>query len=261
MTKILIVDDEKFIRLGIEIILKREFADKFDIMNARNGEEAIELIEGNKIDILITDIKMPKMDGIEMIKNLYKKNALPICIVVSGYGNFEYAQSCIEFGVKNYLLKPIERKKLIEVIKGIVKELKRELKKEDIEEKIYKIDESASKLEEEYIDMAKEYIQKNYYRDLNMAVVSNYISLSYSYFSTIFNRYLNMKFSDYLNYIRVQESKKLLKRCDYKIYEISEKVGYKNSKHFMKMFKKFEKRSPSQYRIEILNKDKTKGVE
>jgi two-component system response regulator YesN len=82
-----------------------------------------------------------------------------------------------------------------------------------------------------------------------MAVVSNYVSLNYSYFSTIFKKHIEMNFLDYLNKIRIEKAKEYLKRVDYKIYEIAEEVGYKNPKHFSKIFKKIEKITPIEYRL------------
>lgn len=106
MYSILIADDEKQERDGISRLLKRY---RFDlkISLASNGEEALKEFEKEEYDILLTDIKMPFMDGIQLIKEIQKRGMSPICIIYSAYGEFEYAQNAISLGVLEYLLKPI----------------------------------------------------------------------------------------------------------------------------------------------------------
>ena len=95
---------------------------------------------------------------------------------------------------------------------------------------------------------AVEYIKANYSKDLNMAVVSNHISMNYSLFSYTFKRYVGTNFVNYLKNIRIGEAKKLLVETDMKVHEISKAVGYEHEKHFMKTFKNITGLTPSQYR-------------
>nr|WP_285848113.1 MULTISPECIES: AraC family transcriptional regulator [unclassified Mesobacillus] len=98
------------------------------------------------------------------------------------------------------------------------------------------------------MDRAIAYIRENYHKDLNLAVVANYISLNYSYFSHMFKEYIGQNFVDYLKMVRVENAKKLLKETDFKILEISEMVGYKNPKQFARVFREAEGISPKEYR-------------
>lgn len=237
LKKILVVDDEKFIRTGISLILEDTFKEQVEVIQAKNGKEAIEIIENREFDIIISDINMPFINGIDLIKEIRKSNQDVEVIVISGYDVFEYARQCMKYGVKNYLLKPINDEELIDIVSVSIGKNKDVFEEED------------NKLEDIYIEKAREYIETHYFKDINMAVVSNFVSLNYSYFSSLFNKHMGMNFSDYLNYIRIQKSKVLLKNIDYKIHEISEMVGYKNSKHFTKNFKKFEKRTPMEFRL------------
>ena len=100
----------------------------------------------------------------------------------------------------------------------------------------------------EKIVQAVHYIKENYKSDLNMAVVSNCISMNYSLFSLNFKQYTGMNFVNYLKKIRVEEAKRLLEGTDEKINDISRLVGYENDKHFMKIFKSVCGVSPSEYR-------------
>lgn len=98
------------------------------------------------------------------------------------------------------------------------------------------------------IQQAIQYIEENYDTDLNMAVVSNNLSMNYSLFSLAFKQYTGSNFVNYLKDIRMREAKRLLEETDMKIIEISQRVGYDNEKHFMKIFKASCGVSPSEYR-------------
>lgn len=106
MYTILLVDDEKSEREGLKkLILRSDYP--LHVLQAKNGEDALEVFSSYPIDILLTDIKMPFMNGIELIEAVHKRGFFPICIIYSAYGEFEYAKNAIELGVLQYLLKPI----------------------------------------------------------------------------------------------------------------------------------------------------------
>lgn len=124
MYSILIVDDEKKERDGIGRLIQR-YNYALDIKKACNGEDALKVFEKNHIDILLTDIKMPLMDGMQLIEELHRRGKSPICIIYSAYGEFEYAQNAISLGVLEYLLKPIRLdafQKLMEKVIGLCEE-------------------------------------------------------------------------------------------------------------------------------------------
>ena len=104
---ILLVDDEKNERKGIEKLIQKN-GYNLQVFQAENGVDALKIFKEKKIDILLTDIKMPFMDGMELIKEVHKEGWDPVCIIYSAYGEFEYAQNAIALGVIQYLLKPIK---------------------------------------------------------------------------------------------------------------------------------------------------------
>ncbi|WLR55910.1 response regulator [Mesobacillus subterraneus] len=123
MYKVFIADDEKNIRLGIQAMIKREYPD-FKTFIASNGQEALDGILENKPDIVITDIKMPRMDGIQLIKELQQQDDIKTSIVIlSGYDDFTYAKEAIKHKVKDYLLKPVNRTELFKTLNTIIEEL------------------------------------------------------------------------------------------------------------------------------------------
>lgn len=116
MTKILIADDEKLIRAGIKKILSGSLSRAVTILEARNGREAFDLCAKELPDILITDIRMPGMDGTELMEQVSGLAQKPAIIVLSGFDDFSYAQSAISSGALAYLLKPIDSAELLNVV-------------------------------------------------------------------------------------------------------------------------------------------------
>lgn len=474
MKKLLIVEDEKMIRQGIESIARRSSVPIEEILLCKNGEEAYEIVKNNKIDVMITDIRMPKKDGITLVKEIQNLTHVPKVVVISGYDDFSYAVELLRYGAKEYLLKPIEREKInaiLEKLEQLIMEEEKQVKdseqigiqqfkymllnpgitleetyaienefnkyfvtgeyvvcctnskswqidpnshiiilddvngqsvfllnaeikeevlsnllkdyfvgvsrnhmnlrdlrtayeealyarkyafatgnfiteysktetvketvsselieqmvqlagtdkieevnkflvkilyktkqgqiepdyfmgimnelvdkicnnyknvlnfdKEEIDnlKKVYGYDNASiyyetiyewiekinEKLLSEYddyknkqkIQRAISYIQENYAKDLNMAVVSNFISMNYSLFSYVFKQFTGMNFVNYLKDIRMKEAKRLLEETDKKIIEISNAIGYENEKHFMKIFKSTTGVSPTEFR-------------
>ncbi|GGI46387.1 hypothetical protein GCM10008018_16840 [Paenibacillus marchantiophytorum] len=133
MRKVLIVDDEKNIRLGLRAMINREFPDAYDFEFACDGEEALALLSASSTDIVITDIRMPVMDGITLINRIQELDWIPAVIILSGYDDFQYAKEAIRCEVKEYLLKPIVRDDLSRTFLRLEKGLQQ---KEQISEQL-----------------------------------------------------------------------------------------------------------------------------
>jgi len=116
MRNLLIVDDEKNIRDGIKVMIAREFPGIYHFFEASDGEAALNIARMTPVDVLITDIKMPVMDGIELIKLIQQLERIPAVIILSGYNDFTYAKEAIRWKVKEYLLKPIVRQELYQAL-------------------------------------------------------------------------------------------------------------------------------------------------
>lgn len=119
--KILIVDDEPTIRAGLRMLLMNCFDGIIISGEAKHGKEALELIKSQKPDILITDILMPVMDGLQLIESIREKQLDIDIIVLSGHSDFEYARHALRLGVNEYLLKPVTQEKMNEAILSIVR--------------------------------------------------------------------------------------------------------------------------------------------
>lgn len=471
MNRVLVVEDEKLIRQGIAAMIKKSGVPVNEVLECSNGLQALDILKETKVDVMFTDIRMPKMNGIELVKSLQNLEEPPITIAVSGYDDFSYAVEMMRQGVREYILKPVERDKLREVLSKLQEELEyrkeNEKKTKDAanqlmkyllededsseeainllekringevgdhfrvivatpedeghygitltsveEQKVYivnpkvleqqsvqnrfygisdeysnvldlknaylqakarrstsfftsttMISEDAKAVNEELLkkgeelcsmtatgvrvqligtdrlnDLQKEwksfftaaerlqisrksfckairnfatefakvyrrpfpenlsnplkyeslniyvdefnafiekanadllqandgslkdtkiqaaikYIEDNFDKDLNMAVVSNEISMNYSLFSVAFKNYTGENFVTYVKTLRMDKAKALLEETDLKVNEISKAVGYDNEKHFLKSFKAFVGVSPSEYRKNLL---------
>lgn len=123
MRKLLIADDERHIRLGLKAMIERQFPERYRIFLAAEGKTALETCDAERPDIVITDIRMPEMDGIALIKDLAGRPNVPALLILSGYDDFQYAKEAIRHKVKEYLLKPIVREDLFAALGRIEAEL------------------------------------------------------------------------------------------------------------------------------------------
>jgi two-component system response regulator YesN len=488
MRKILIVDDEELIRNGLKVMVERYKEDYYDITTCHDGISAKEQIKENYFDIIITDIRMPNLTGIELIKDIRNKGLNTSIVIVSGYDSFNYASEALKCGAKAYLLKPIKRNELYDTLESIEEDIELKnttnvekinyilfnekisskdinkilnnirqeflydkftcfvtrMKNKDSKEKLYsyinddktilfndykgnlvifsnsekevkKIIKDSNELSDLSIGMSSEgkgiddirksyeealrsyeyrvfyeekhiinyseleiksrkntidenfleniknsigldriedinntlnsivdvnnlsqydlqyilefnrnivgtirdiseriniednllkeninklssiynfeninifirrlkevlyelngellvinsksssnnalikavdYINNNFNKQINLAVVANYVSMNYTYFSEMFKEYTGDSFVNYLKKIRVEEAKKLLTNPEYKIYQIATEVGYDDPKHFSKIFKKITGVTPNEYRNNVLN--------
>lgn len=124
MKNVLIAEDEKIIRQGLKNMIQRSGVEVDNFFECNNGEAALKIVSENKIDLMFTDIRMPKMDGITMVKSIRQCEHVPIIVAVSGYDDFNYAVEMLRNGVREYLLKPVERDKITELMHKFDDELK-----------------------------------------------------------------------------------------------------------------------------------------
>ena len=252
--RILIVDDEPNTRKGLAKMLEVWSAGRYQILQAENGQEAREIIEKEKIHLLITDIRMPEITGLMLVEGLKKAGKELVVIIISSYSQFTYAQEAIQLGVKNYLLKPLNRQKLIEAVEqALVDEERNERNgviEKVIDEHLYHIevknDQTRLPIKE-----ACQYINDHLNEPLSLRDVSQSVHLNSSYFSFLFKEQMNVTFSEYVTRKRLQAAKKLLMCTDLQIADISAAVGYKTDKYFIKLFKEHEGMTPSKYRKNV----------
>lgn len=248
MRKILIVEDEKMIRQGIRVMIENSDVLYEEIHECRHGKEASEYLKENACDLVLTDIKMPFMDGIELtawMREHLDAEQMPIIVVISGYGEYEYVRMAMKQGAIDYLLKPVDREEL----KRILWQAEESWQKRRPEPGGGVGSEGRiSPVNQRKMQEAVSYLYRNYARPVDMAEVSNHISMNYTMFSAEFKKYTGQKFSAWLNRLRIEKAKKLILDSDLKLNEVGVKVGFEDAARFTKVFREETGMTPSMYR-------------
>lgn len=243
MLNILIVDDDYVEREGIKSLIS-DYRFPFKVLEAENGIIAEEILNRNSIDILITDIKMPMKNGLELSKMARKTQENLKIVICSGYDDFEYAKSAIKLGVVNYLLKPLVIDEFLEVMQDITK--------------ISLITDNPQNetQESKVINQVKSILKDNFQRDISLSDVANEVYLSPGYLSILFKKETGMNFSKYLTDYRLHKASYLLTNSNMKINDIADFVGINNSSYFCKIYKNKYGTAPLQYRESGITDDK-----
>lgn len=249
MLDIIVVEDEAPIRDWIAYTISN-ISNEFNVLaSATNGKEAYELAVKFKPKVIISDIKMPIMGGIELTKKV--KEIFPdiYVILLTNYAEFSYAKEAISCGVYEYLVKSdIRPKELKEILEQVYTNIKEEEKhaKSTLCKEIHLAE--AKDNYSKTIKKSIEYIHKNYKQHISLQDISNYVFLSHEYFSRLFKEEVGENFSYYLTNYRMKKAEKLIKNTDMKISQIAMEVGYTNASYFSRSYKKFKGISPEEDR-------------
>lgn len=240
--KIMIVDDEPKIRRGMKTLLEEQ--DGFEVIGIYdNAMSSLSDMAEKQPNVLITDIKMPEYSGLDLIEKIREKDKNLYIIILSGYGSFKYAQRAIRSGVYRYLTKPTNPRELISVLREI------ELKIEGVNRTVSKSEENESvEVGNLLIRKALDYIELHYSEKIGLKTLSDALYISPNYFSDLFRRHMKVKFSDFLIEYRLKKACILLKKPEYKVSEISEMVGFRDSTYFSTVFKKTYNLTPLEYK-------------
>ncbi|MBS1408476.1 MAG: response regulator, partial [Oscillospiraceae bacterium] len=132
MYKVVIVDDEPVIRAGLRELLPWEELGMQIVFEAENGAAALDYLHTHRVEILITDIRMEVMDGLELIRQAKALYPQLHCVILTGFDDFAYTKAAIRLGIENYILKPVDEKELLETLSGIENKLMQEEKGETV---------------------------------------------------------------------------------------------------------------------------------
>ena len=245
MYKLLIADDESLIRKGIKRFIDLEELNISKIYEAENGKEAIDLVKENKLDIVLMDINMPILNGLEAAKEIKLFNSEIFVVILTGYDYFEYAQKAIRVSVDDYILKPVSRKDIEYILKSAIDKIVEKKKR-----KVLKNSENSSEIElNDNFKLVKDYIGKNIFEyDLSLNKMAEDIGYSSTYLSVLFKQIYNMPFQDYVNKIRMEQAKMLLLSTSLRNQEIAENIGIEDVNYFITKFKKMYHITPKQFR-------------
>lgn len=251
---ILVVDDEPRTRTGLKKMLETWGAGQTRILTADNAKTAQDILETEPVHLLITDIRMPVVSGLNLVETLnrMRPRSRPAVILISGYAEFNYARQGIELGVANYLLKPISRDKLVAAVEQALREAERRMLAEAAEKfmdpKLLDAQDGTKPLSEP-VRQAMEYVERHLDRAIGLREAAAHVHLTPSYFSTLFKEQMRMTFSEYVARRKLQKGKEWLLHTKLPVSDIADRLGYQSPKYFNKLFRKYEGCSPRQYRL------------
>lgn len=223
MLRCAIIDDEKSVHKIINNIIEKDGLPLVISNSAYDGIEGKSLIQKNNFDIIFIDIQMPYLDGFDLISKYPNNNY----IVVTAFDYFDYAQRALRLGVKDILLKPIDREQLAEAVNRAIG---------------FKLTKN------KVIDEVLLYIHSNFSKEITVSDLAEQNYMNSSNFSRLFKNCVGVSIIDYLRKIRINKAKDLLDSSYKSISEIALEVGYKSENLFYKDFKRIENITPSKYR-------------
>ena len=243
MYKVCIIEDETIIRKGLLRAIDWKALDCKVVAEACNGKEGYKVIESEKPDIIILDINMPIMTGIDLLALLPKETYA--LIILSGHSEFEYAQKAIQFGVSEYLLKPIDHDALEESLKRAIKQVDmyRQYQSPTVGDPYHVMSEYQN-VDSLTLRIALKYIEEHYREKITLDDLKAVTGRGTNSIVNRFQKHLNQSFNEYLTKYRMQEALNLMKMHHYHLYEISEMVGFSDYKYFHKVFNKTVGSSP-----------------
>ncbi|TXK85054.1 response regulator [Paenibacillus sp. N3.4] len=268
MFKLLIAEDVKTVRDTLVHSIPWERLGIVLLGAVENGEEALTWMDREEPDLLLTDIGMPKMNGLELIAAVKARNPEIRCLILSGLNEFEHARQAVKLQVLDYVLKPIDPVEIEAVLSRATEELRKEREErqgvafavQSVKEKLPNLLESLSPAEwsgslkkKRLVEQALQYIKEVYtHRELSLSDVADSVGLSDKYLNLLFKEVTGTTINHAIIRLRMEEAARLLKDPAIKIYEICDQIGYTDQDHFRESFKKQFGLTPTDYRNKYL---------
>lgn len=270
LLKILLVDDEVKIVEGLKQMIDWRGCGYEVCGQARNGSEGLEEARRLQPQLIITDIRMPHMDGLEMIRCWQAENPAASFMILSGYSDFAYARQAMQYGVRHYVLKPVEETEIerglrelavdIHTQQAYAEELQELREQSDAYQRVRvhlqeaAVDEQRLRSplsDQERFDLVhriRAYIDLHAHEPLTLVQVAERFFVHPHYLSQLFHKKTGMPFLQYLTSKRIEQAKGLLHNSELKIYEVARRVGYEDAKYFSKLFERNTGIKPTAYR-------------
>lgn len=252
MLKLMIVDDEPFMLKGLINIIEKGQTPCSEIVSACDGFDALEKLENYRPDLLITDIQMPEMNGLELIRKARDRGLCNRFIILTGYDDPVYLHQAIRCRVIDYLLKPINKTELYDIMANLSLEL---LSDDDDVNSQASSDWDETGTGFDYDQMSNNvkkiirHIETHYKDNISLDHIAEHVYLHPNYISSLFRKETGLTLINYLHLYRIKKAKKLmLGDSDDSLLRISEQVGYESVRHFFSVFKKYCGVTPSEYR-------------
>lgn len=242
--KLLIADDEEYVRTSLQEIPWSNYGITLEGV-ASDGQEAHEMALRLKPDVLLTDIRMPYINGLELTRRL--KNGLPCLKVVllTGWSDFEYAREAIKAGASNYLVKPSPDEEIIDAVLVVMEELG--LRETEVKQNA-ESDLPNVQAKKRAVKQACEHVHKDLSVAVTLTEIAEEVNMNASAFSRLFRQEMGCSFSEFVTSARMSKAKKLLIESNFRINEIAQEVGYISVSHFVQVFGDYSGMTPGKFR-------------
>lgn len=243
--KLLAVDDEVMVRSFIKTVIDREKLPVSLFAEADNGTDAVRLSRELKPDLIFMDIRIPDGSGINAAEKILADNPEARIVVISAYGEFEYARAAFRAGVRDYLLKPVRPADIAELVRKAAADLGK------------KHSESADQARKpDLLRLIEDYIDNNLNRQIHLSDMAQAVFISPFHLSRTFKRLTGQSIVDFMHERRLAKAEELLSVTSYSVTEVAGRVGFNDAAYFATCFKSKKGLSPTQYRKE---QDNTKN--
>lgn len=241
MNKILLVDDERWVRKALKWTIEKTDLPFVVVQECANGQDALHWLKTNEADLVLTDIRMPLMDGLALAKEIRRQGPRPDVMIISVHDDFELIREGLRMGVFDYLLKPVE-----------ISDMKASLEKWTAQRK--QSTPFSPSTDVHYTSAIKkvlEYIRETPLSEVSLVEAARKVHLNPSYLSQLFKQQMAANFVDYVMELRIEEAKRLLATTDLLISEIANRLEYSDLTYFSHTFKKIAGIKPSEYRKQL----------
>ena len=241
MLRIVIAEDEAMIRRGLVETMDWVAMHAEVVGEAADGVAALEVIHEKQPDVLLADIRMPRLSGLDLAERLHEEGSRTAIVFLTSYAEFSYAQRAVRLGAADYLLKPVDESELARVLLGIAESRR---KKKDGQQAALTDWSMEDAMKQPYVADVLMAIQKRYRERLSIEILAEEAGVSASYLSRKLKETTGHTFSGLLARYRITQSLPLLKGGRLRVYEVAEAAGFADYKTFSQVFKKYLHTSP-----------------
>lgn len=253
MIRVLIADDERLEREALADLVVRRFEHEAVIQTAENGRRAADTAILWEADLILMDIEMPGINGLDAARAVLEQRPECKVIFVTAYSLFQYAHEAMHLGACDYLLKPVDPDEAEAAIRRAIRQIEAGRKLAELAPVAPEPAADTAEAEDRnalVMAHVRRYMEDNYMFDLSLDGVSEILHISPAYLSAQFKKYQKMNFLDCLTELRINAAKQLLTDPLRSAAEVASMVGYEDASYFARAFKKRTGMTPTQYRRE-----------